>query len=355
MSKFTHFDSDGSPQMVDITQKPATERTAIATGSVFMAPETLTAIEQGNLSKGDVLTVAELAGIMGAKRVSDLIPLSHPLLLTSVSVSCHLDHKRAAVDIVATCRLIHQTGVEMEALTAVSIAALTIYDMCKSIDKEMTIGEVRLLEKQGGSSGTFDHNTPSSPPSAANFGSKDLSSSDRPPSGRRNFRSKDLSSSDRPSSGRRNFRPKGLSYSDRPPSGRRNFRSKDLSSSDRPPSARGNFRAKGLSYSDRPPSARRNSRAKDLSYSDRPPSARGNSRPKDLSYSDRPPSARGNSRPKDLSYSDRPPSARGNSRPKDLSYSDRPPSEKGNSRPKTLTLFSKTKHPKKFSKKRKKP
>ena len=337
MSKFTHFDSDGSPQMVDITQKAATERTAIATGSVFMASETLTAIEQGNLSKGDVLTVAELAGIMGAKRVSDLIPLSHPLLLTSVSVSCHLDHKRNAVDIVATCRLIHQTGVEMEALTAVSIAALTIYDMCKSIDKEMTIGEVRLLEKQGGSSETFDHNTPSSRPSAANLGSKDLSYSNRPSSARRNFRSKDLS------------------YSDRPSSARRNFRSKDLSYSDRPPSARGNFRPKDLSYSDRPSAARGNSRPKDLSYPDRPPSAKGKFRPKGLSYSDRPSAARGNSRPKDLSYPDRLSSARRNSRPQDLSYSDRPPSAKGDSRPKTLTLFSKTKHPKKFSNKRKRP
>lgn len=156
MSDLTHFDESGNARMVDVSEKSASERIAVAKGSVYMAPATLALIRDRGVKKGDVLTVAQLAGIMGAKRTPDLIPLCHPLALTSVKVELALDAARNAVDITATCKLVGQTGVEMEALTAVSVAALTVYDMVKAADKGMRIGDIRLTHKSGGKSGTFE-------------------------------------------------------------------------------------------------------------------------------------------------------------------------------------------------------
>jgi cyclic pyranopterin phosphate synthase len=158
MSGFTHFDAEGRAVMVDVTEKDVTDRVAVAKGSVRMAPETLRLVMEGGLQKGDVLSVARLAGIMGAKRTPDLIPLCHPLALTSVKVDLVCDPDRSTVEITATCRLSGRTGVEMEALTAVSVAALTVYDMCKAVDRGMVIGEVRLVRKEGGKSGTYEAN-----------------------------------------------------------------------------------------------------------------------------------------------------------------------------------------------------
>ncbi len=155
MADLTHIDKDGNARMVDVSAKDQTERTATAKGSVLMQPETMALIEGGDVKKGDVLSIAQLAGIMGAKRTPDLIPLCHPLNLTSVKVELSSDPARNAVDIVATCRLTGQTGVEMEALTAVSVAALTVYDMCKAVDKGMRITDIRLTHKDGGKSGTY--------------------------------------------------------------------------------------------------------------------------------------------------------------------------------------------------------
>ena len=156
MSDLTHFDEAGNARMVDVSDKAESERIAIAKGSVYMAPATLALIRDRGVKKGDVLSVAQLAGIMGAKRTPDLIPLCHPLALTSVKVELALDEARNAVDIQATCKLKGQTGVEMEALTAVSVAALTVYDMVKAADKSMRIGDIRLVHKSGGKSGTFE-------------------------------------------------------------------------------------------------------------------------------------------------------------------------------------------------------
>ena len=155
MSKFTHLDSDGNAIMVDVSEKPQTERMAIAKGEVLIAAKTMKMIIAEELQKGDVLSVAQLAGIMGAKRTSDLIPLCHPLNLSSVEVELSCDRLRNAVNITATCKLTGQTGVEMEALTAVSLAALTVYDMCKAVDKEMRITNIRLVQKSGGRSGVY--------------------------------------------------------------------------------------------------------------------------------------------------------------------------------------------------------
>ena len=155
MSGFTHFDDQGDAVMVDISDKDITSRTATATGSIFMEASTLELITSHGVAKGDVLSVARLAGIMGAKRTPDLIPLCHPLALSSVKVSLSCDPERRAVDITATCKLNGRTGVEMEALTAVSIAALTIYDMCKAVDRGMWIGDIKLLHKDGGKSGEW--------------------------------------------------------------------------------------------------------------------------------------------------------------------------------------------------------
>ncbi|MFQ5785288.1 MAG: cyclic pyranopterin monophosphate synthase MoaC [Alphaproteobacteria bacterium] len=155
MAGFTHFDEDGKAAMVDVSAKDETERTATAEGSVYMRRETLALIREGSVAKGDVLGVARLAGIMAAKRTPDLVPLCHPLPLTSVRVDLACDDKRNAVDITAICKLKGRTGVEMEALTAVAVAALTVYDMCKAVDRAMTIGDIRLVHKAGGKSGTF--------------------------------------------------------------------------------------------------------------------------------------------------------------------------------------------------------
>jgi cyclic pyranopterin phosphate synthase len=156
MTDLTHFDDAGNARMVDVSDKDASERIATAKGSVYMAPATLVLIRDRGVKKGDVLTVAQLAGIMGAKRTPDLIPLCHPLALTSVKVELVLDAARNAVDITATCKLVGKTGVEMEALTAVSVAALTVYDMVKAADKSMRIGDIRLVHKSGGKSGTYE-------------------------------------------------------------------------------------------------------------------------------------------------------------------------------------------------------
>jgi cyclic pyranopterin phosphate synthase len=155
-SDLTHFDESGNAHMVDVGGKEITERIAVAKASIFMQPATLKLIRDGKAAKGDVLTVAQLAGIMAAKKTPDLIPLCHPLALSSVSVTLMLDEARNAVDIEATCRLKGRTGVEMEALTAASVAALTVYDMCKAVDRGMVIAEVKLLHKSGGKSGTWN-------------------------------------------------------------------------------------------------------------------------------------------------------------------------------------------------------
>ncbi len=156
MSGFTHFDDEGKAVMVDVSDKPETERVAVAQGSVVMQPETHALIRDGGVAKGDVLSVARLAGIMGAKRTPELIPLCHPLALSSVKVDLTLSETRPAVEITATCKLTGKTGVEMEALTAVAIAALTVYDMCKAVDRAMRIEDIRLTHKSGGKSGTYE-------------------------------------------------------------------------------------------------------------------------------------------------------------------------------------------------------
>jgi cyclic pyranopterin phosphate synthase len=155
VSGFTHFDQAGNAAMVDVSNKPITARTATARARVVMEPATLAMIQQGSAKKGDVLGVARLAGIMGAKRTADLIPLCHPLPITSVKVDLATDPEANAVDITATVRTTGQTGVEMEALTAASVAALTVYDMCKAVDRSMRIENLRVTHKAGGKSGEF--------------------------------------------------------------------------------------------------------------------------------------------------------------------------------------------------------
>ena len=153
--KLTHVDESGRAKMVDVGHKAETERTAVARGAVLMQPETLQLIIAGNLKKGDVLTVAEIAGVMAAKRTSDLIPLCHPLLLSKIDVHCTPNEAESRVDIEATVKMRGQTGVEMEALTAVSAAALTIYDMAKAVDRGMRLNDIRVIFKSGGQSGTY--------------------------------------------------------------------------------------------------------------------------------------------------------------------------------------------------------
>ncbi len=155
MTDLTHFDKEGKAIMVDVGGKENTRRVAVARGVVKMQPETLARILDNRMEKGDVFGVARLAGIMAAKKTSDLIPLCHPLLLNSITVKFSPDSDNSRVEIEATVKVNGQTGVEMEALTAVSIAALTIYDMCKAVDKTMTVDAVRLIEKKGGRSGHF--------------------------------------------------------------------------------------------------------------------------------------------------------------------------------------------------------
>ncbi|SEG77241.1 cyclic pyranopterin monophosphate synthase MoaC [Marinobacterium lutimaris] len=153
MSKLTHLDADGRASMVDVTDKDTTFREAVVRGRVRMQPETLKLIIEGGHKKGDVLTVARIAGIQAAKRTHELIPLCHPLMLTGIKVELTPNEADSCVDIEARCKVSGQTGVEMEALTAASVAGLTIYDMCKAVDRGMTIDAIHLVEKKGGKSG----------------------------------------------------------------------------------------------------------------------------------------------------------------------------------------------------------
>jgi cyclic pyranopterin phosphate synthase len=155
MAKLTHMDESGRPRMVDITAKPDTHRQAVAKGTVRMQPATLKLIKKGQVVKGDVLPVAQLAGIMAAKRTPDLIPLCHPILIGDVRIEFNIDEKESTVEIMTTVESTGKTGVEMEALTATAIAALTIYDMCKAADRGIKIENIRLIRKSGGKSGTI--------------------------------------------------------------------------------------------------------------------------------------------------------------------------------------------------------
>lgn len=155
IEQLTHFDANGQAIMVDVTEKRETSRTAVAKGKIRVSPDTMKAIRGGNASKGDVLGVARVAGIMAVKRTSDLIPLCHPLLIGKTTVDFHIDETACEIECVCTAKVQGQTGVEMEALTGVSVALLTIYDMCKAIDKRMEIGSIHLAKKTGGKSGEF--------------------------------------------------------------------------------------------------------------------------------------------------------------------------------------------------------
>jgi cyclic pyranopterin phosphate synthase len=153
--KLTHFDERGAARMVDVAGKPETQRSATAAGNIRMRKDTLALVMSGTAKKGDVLGVARIAAIQGAKRTSELIPLCHPVPLTSVAVEFAIDEKNATIECRATAECTARTGVEMEALTAVGVALLTIYDMCKAVDRGMTMGDIRLVEKRGGKSGTY--------------------------------------------------------------------------------------------------------------------------------------------------------------------------------------------------------
>ena len=155
MAQLSHLDEKGRARMVDVSEKEVTSRIAVARGTIHMRPETLELIRQGKVEKGDVFSVARVAGIMAAKKTSELIPMCHPLNITSVQITLTPESAPARVDIEASVRVSGKTGVEMEAMTAVAVAGLTIYDMCKAVDREMTLGEIRLVEKSGGKSGTF--------------------------------------------------------------------------------------------------------------------------------------------------------------------------------------------------------
>ena len=156
MEKLSHLDEQGRARMVDVSEKEVTSRFAVARGAIHMCPETLELIRGGKVEKGDVFSVARVAGIMAAKKTSELIPMCHPLNITSVEIALTPEDKPPRVDIEASVRVSGKTGVEMEAMTAVAAAGLTIYDMCKAVDREMTIGEIRLVKKSGGKSGAFE-------------------------------------------------------------------------------------------------------------------------------------------------------------------------------------------------------
>ena len=155
MAELTHFDESGRAHMVDVTEKSATVRVAVAAGRVHMNAETFALVRSGGMKKGDVLATAQIAGIMAAKRTSELIPMCHPIALTNVEMDLRLDEEKLTVEITSTVKCTGVTGVEMEALTAVSAAALTVYDMCKAVQRDMVISDIRLLEKSGGKSGHF--------------------------------------------------------------------------------------------------------------------------------------------------------------------------------------------------------
>ncbi|AXH53282.1 cyclic pyranopterin monophosphate synthase MoaC [Clostridium perfringens] len=155
-NKLTHFDNKGNAVMVDVSNKNETERIAIATGTVKASSETIELIRSGQIGKGDVLGVARVAGIMAMKNTSNLIPMCHPVMITGSSIDFEIDSEKNEIRITATSKVVHKTGVEMEVLTGVSIAALTIYDMCKAVDKRMVIGDIHLVKKLGGKSGEFN-------------------------------------------------------------------------------------------------------------------------------------------------------------------------------------------------------
>ncbi|MCG6551356.1 MAG: cyclic pyranopterin monophosphate synthase MoaC [Candidatus Magnetominusculus sp. LBB02] len=155
----THIDSSGNATMVDVTEKLTTRREAVAAGTITMSPETLSLVKTGGMPKGDVLSTARIAGIMGAKQTSVLIPMCHPIAITSVKIEFHINGEGNSIEAVAAVKTVGQTGVEMEALTAVSTALLTIYDMCKAVDKEMEISGIVLIKKTGGKSGSFIRQT----------------------------------------------------------------------------------------------------------------------------------------------------------------------------------------------------
>lgn len=156
MADFTHFNDEGRAKMVDVGEKPVTVRTAVAAARVLVNEETFRLIKTGGMKKGDVLTVAQVAGVMGAKRTPDLIPMCHPILIDGINLSLHLDEARRSVEIEATVSCAGRTGVEMEALTAASTAALTVYDMCKAVQKDMVITDLRLIRKSGGVHGDYE-------------------------------------------------------------------------------------------------------------------------------------------------------------------------------------------------------
>ena len=155
MSDFTHFNDQGRAKMVDVGEKPVTRRTAVAAGRVLVSDHTFDLIKSGGMKKGDVLTVAQIAGVMGAKRTPDIIPMCHPILMDGINLELSLDEERKSVEIRATVSCGGRTGVEMEALTAVSTAALTVYDMCKAVQKDMVITDIRLVSKTGGVHGDY--------------------------------------------------------------------------------------------------------------------------------------------------------------------------------------------------------
>ena len=156
MSDFTHFNDQGRAKMVDVGEKPISQRTAVAGARVLVSRETFDLIRSGGMKKGDVLTVAQIAGVMGAKRTPDIIPMCHPILMDGINLELSLDETRKSVEIKATVSCGGRTGVEMEALTAVSTAALTVYDMCKAVQKDMVITDIRLIKKTGGVHGDFE-------------------------------------------------------------------------------------------------------------------------------------------------------------------------------------------------------
>ena len=160
MEDFTHFNEEGRAKMVDVGEKPVSTRTAVAAGRVLVNEHTFALIRNGGMKKGDVLTVAQVAGVMGAKRTPDLIPMCHPIPISGIDLSLSLDEQRLSVEIEASVRCDGRTGVEMEALTAVSVAALTVYDMCKAVQKDMVISDIRLLSKTGGVHGEFHRDEP---------------------------------------------------------------------------------------------------------------------------------------------------------------------------------------------------
>lgn len=156
MAEFSHFNEQGRARMVDVSEKMETARTAIAAGEVLVNQETFDLIKSGGIAKGDVLGTAQIGGIMGAKHTPDLIPMCHPIMVSGIDIEFNLNEEKLSVEILATAKCTGVTGVEMEAMTAVSVAALTVYDMCKAVQKDMKITNIRLLKKTGGKSGTFE-------------------------------------------------------------------------------------------------------------------------------------------------------------------------------------------------------